>query len=364
MKKYKISVYAICKNEEKFVDSWVESMKEADEIVVLDTGSTDNTVEKLKKLGVKVKQQIFNPWRFDVARNESLKLISNDVDFCVCVDLDERFKKGWRNELEKYLTDEVCRVSYRYTWNFNKDGSEGVVFFADKIHRNKMFIWEHPVHETLRQIEFGLNGHITIPTLQLNHYADTTKSRSSYLPLLELSVKEDPNSDRNVHYLGREYYFYGKYDKAIETLKYHLKMPNSVWDQERSASCRIIGTCYERLNKSKMAVKYFKLAISECSRNREPYIELAKFYFRKKNYLSAVVYLHCALNIQNRELNYMSQPECWNAFPYDLLALSYYHLKNYSKACYYGNIAITFSPNDKRLKDNQMFYMQKLNKLV
>ena len=50
MKKYKVCVYAICKNEEKFVKRWVASMKEADEIYVLDTGSTDNTVSKLKEL--------------------------------------------------------------------------------------------------------------------------------------------------------------------------------------------------------------------------------------------------------------------------------------------------------------------------
>lgn len=57
MKKYKVCVYAISKNEEKFVDRWVDSMKEADEIYVLDTGSTDNTIKKLKKLGVKVKRK-------------------------------------------------------------------------------------------------------------------------------------------------------------------------------------------------------------------------------------------------------------------------------------------------------------------
>lgn len=39
----KIAIYAICKNEEKFVDKWVESMLEADYICVMDTGSTDNT---------------------------------------------------------------------------------------------------------------------------------------------------------------------------------------------------------------------------------------------------------------------------------------------------------------------------------
>ena len=48
-KKRKVVVYAISKNEEKFVDRWYESMKEADAIYVLDTGSTDKTVEKLKK---------------------------------------------------------------------------------------------------------------------------------------------------------------------------------------------------------------------------------------------------------------------------------------------------------------------------
>lgn len=45
----KICVYAICKNESKHIKRWYESMKEADDIYVLDTGSTDNSVELLKK---------------------------------------------------------------------------------------------------------------------------------------------------------------------------------------------------------------------------------------------------------------------------------------------------------------------------
>ncbi len=43
MGNYRVCVYAICKNEEQFVDRWINSMSEADQIVVLDTGSTDNT---------------------------------------------------------------------------------------------------------------------------------------------------------------------------------------------------------------------------------------------------------------------------------------------------------------------------------
>ena len=87
----KVCVYAISKNEEKFVHRWVESMKEADEIYVLDTGSTDSTVALLEEAGVHVTVEEFNPWRFDVARNRSLELVPDDCDICVCTDLDEVF---------------------------------------------------------------------------------------------------------------------------------------------------------------------------------------------------------------------------------------------------------------------------------
>ena len=88
MNKYKVCVYAIAKNEEKFVKRWYESVKEADDIYVLDTGSTDNTKELLKELGVHVNEIILDPFRFDLARNESLNLVPLDTDICVCLDLD------------------------------------------------------------------------------------------------------------------------------------------------------------------------------------------------------------------------------------------------------------------------------------
>ena len=63
----KIAIYAIARDEEKFVKRWYESIKDADVIVVLDTGSRDETLSMLKSLGVTVKRKVINPWRFDVA---------------------------------------------------------------------------------------------------------------------------------------------------------------------------------------------------------------------------------------------------------------------------------------------------------
>ena len=72
----KVVVYGICKNEARFVERWVRSMSEADEIVVLDTGSEDDTAERLKEHGVKVVTEAIVPWRFDRSEEHTSELQS------------------------------------------------------------------------------------------------------------------------------------------------------------------------------------------------------------------------------------------------------------------------------------------------
>ena len=141
----KIVVYAICKNEVSFVDRWMDSMAEADQVVVLDTGSTDATVQLLRARGAAVTEEVISPWRFDTARNRSLELVPQDADICVCTDLDEVFHPGWRAALEKVWVPGAGQATYRYTWSFQDDGSEGVVFWYEKIHARHGYRWTHPV---------------------------------------------------------------------------------------------------------------------------------------------------------------------------------------------------------------------------
>lgn len=355
----KICVYAIAKNESKFVERWYNSVKEADYVCVLDTGSTDDTFEKLKQLNIITKQKKYKNFRFDTARNDSIKLIPNDAEICVCIDLDEVLVSGWSKILKQEWKYNTTQARYRYTWNFNPDGSEGVVFMAEKIHKNKLFKWIHPVHEVLTQTQVFLNNIINIPTIQVNHFADTTKSRSNYLPLLELSVKENPTNDRNVHYLGREYMFHGKYDQAIETLKKHLLLPSSTWNLERSASLRYIANCYKHKKDFTNQEKYLHLAILEADNSREAYYELAVFYFEQQDYIKSAYTFNEMLKIKNRELNYMSSPTCWGSLPYDYLSICYYHLGKIKKAISMLEIAIKLNPTEKTLKNNLKIFIDK-----
>lgn len=359
----KIYVYAICKNEEQFVNRWVESMKEADGIFVLDTGSTDNTVENLKKQGVIVKQKIITPWRFDVARNESLKLIPEDADICVCTDLDELFEKGWRKTLEEKWTKSTTRARYNYNWSLNKNNNPLVNFYIEKIHSPKGYRWTHPVHEVLTY-ENGNEKFITLDNITLNHYPDSTKSRNSYLPLLELSVKENPKDDRNMHYLGREYMYYGRWEDSIKILKRHLRLKTATWKDERSASMRFIARGYKNLKNYKAARKWLTLAMKEAPHLRDPFMERALLEYELKNYKNVEKYCLLALQIIDHPKTYINEIFSWDNTVYDLLSISCYYQKKYNYALYFVNLALKFEPTNKRLLENKKIMQKALDKNI
>jgi len=360
MKKYKICVYAICKNEEQFVDRWVDSMQEADEIIVLDTGSKDKTVEKLRKRGVKVTTKIVDPWRFDVARNTSLDLVPKDCDICVCTDLDELFDKGWRKHLENAWQPNTTRLRYTYHWNLDDKNQPVVSFYLDKIHSRTNYQWKHPVHEVLtcnKQEQF-----VTAENIVLKHYPDKKKSRASYLPLLELSVKEDPTDDRNMHYLGREYMYYERWNEAIDTLIRHLNLKKATWKDERCASMRFIARCYKNLKRYEEARLWTEKAIKEAPYLRDGYMERAVLEYELKNWDLVFYYCSKALAIKTNQKTYINEPFSLDSSIYDFLSLSSYYMGNYHLAKKLIDEAIHLKPEEKRLQENKKWIEKAIEK--
>ena len=361
MNKYKVCVYAICKNEESFVDRWVDSMNEADAIYVLDTGSTDNTIDKLRKRNVNVEVKKIEPWRFDVARNLSLDLVAQDADICVCTDLDEVFEKGWRQKLEDIWTKGTTRLSYNYNWSLDEYNNPLVNFYIEKIHNRFDYKWTHPVHEVLTYIGENHEVKLTTDMITVNHYPDSTKSRGGYLPLLELSVKEDPSDDRNMHYLGREYMYYGKWNESIDMLIKHLSLPSATWRDERCASMRFIARSYQNLNRLEEARMWLDKAIKEAPYLRDPYMERALLEYKVSNWVKVEKYCKKALKIKSHAKSYINEVFSWDNTVYDLLSLSYFYQNQFNKALYYVNKAIRMNSNDKRLLENKQIIKEKIN---
>jgi len=352
LKQYKICVYAICKDELSFADSWVASMSEADIIVVTDTGSTDGTAERLRELGVVVHRNKINPWRFDVARNLSLNHVPHDVDICVCTDLDERFRPGWRKKLEEAWDPEAKTARYLYNWSQKADGSPDVQFNYFKAHSRFDYKWVYPVHECLKYVGNQPEKIVFAKGMVLDHYPDAEKSRSSYLPLLEQAAKEFPEDDRVVYYLGREYMYRSMWEKCIETLQQHLKLNSAVWKEERCASMRWIAkSCYALHNNTEAYRWYFR-SIAECDYMREPYIEFAKLAYTLNDWETVFYLTSRALRISEKSESYVNMGYCWDHTPDDLAALSCYRLGMYEKALHHAKKALSYQPDDLRLQEN------------
>lgn len=349
----KVVVYAICKNEVAFAQRWMASMSEADSVVVLDTGSTDGTPEALRALGARVEVETVSPWRFDVARNRSLELVDEDADLCVCTDLDEVFRPGWRKALETAWTPRAGQAAYRYTWSFTPDGQEDCVFWIEKIHRRHGYRWTHPVHEVLAWMGEGDPGPtVWAEGVQLDHHPDPGKSRGQYLPLLELAVAEAPEDDRNMHYLGREYLFYGRWDDCIRTLKRHLALPTARWGDERAASMRYIAQAYRQKGQPDQARSWYLRSIAEAPHLREPLMDLARMLYDREDWEGVLTFTAWALELRERPRTYLTQTEDWGALPHDLRTIALYQTGRIPQALEEARRALTYAPEDLRLRGN------------
>ena len=345
----KIAVYTIALNEEQFIDRWYESAKEADYLLIADTGSTDGTFEKALDLGIHIADISVKPWRFDVARNVSLALIPSDIDYCIALDMDEVLLPGWRQELEGMLEKGITRPRYKYTWSWNADGTPGLQYGGDKIHARHGYVWKHPVHEVI--VADRINEVQEWTGLEIHHHPDNSKSRSQYLPLLELSVNEDPTDDRNAYYYARELFFVGEYEKATKEFKRHLSLSKAVWKPERAASMRYLSKC-DVENKE----YWLNLAIEESPGRREPLVELATLHYENKEWQKCIDACLEALKIKEKPLDYLCEEFAWGFLPYDYLAISYYYLGDKKNALKYGKKAHSLNKKDERLIKNLEFY--------
>ena len=357
----KICLYAIAKNEIKEVDSWYESMKEADEVIVLDTGSTDGTPERLRELGVTVYEKTYpKPFRFDVARNDSVELAyQTDCDIFITTDFDERLNKGWANILKsKWDSNKHTRAIYDDFFENDK-----VLGSLNWVH-DRSWSWKFPCHEIMIRNgskwytydeELDLRGEMT-----LRHYQDHTKSRAQYLPLLELRVKENPNDCASWGYYLRELMY-------VSDWKTMLGLYNDLVNKDFSglewAWCLIwFSTAFSNTGNSKKAMELLFESILVDGRFRTAYVMLATLLSLEKKDSMAEGVLKQALEDSTPVIRsvFLDNEDIWNWRIYDWLYAVCYNQHKFEEALKWITLALLESPDNVIIQEHYKDCIEKL----
>ena len=321
----KIAVYAIARNEGKFVDRWMDSMGEADAVFVLDTGSEDDTVERLRARGATVAQWRMEPFRFDHARNASLAMVPDEFDWCACTDLDEYFTKGWRAILESRIAEAEAAgenptaATCLFVTSFHDDGTPKDSMDYWKIHRRGAVEWRSPIHEYLAWDKGVECRKVWCDGFRLEHHPDPTKSRAQYLDLLEIAAHEDP-CPRHLFYLGREYMFRGRPMAAMATLQRYLAHPEATWRPERAWAYRFMARLCRDAKEYNCAIPLYCKAAAECGDQRESLVEYARMCRELGLEEESLRAMACAVARKNRPRVFFTEDECWDGTPERLLS--------------------------------------------
>lgn len=288
----KIAIYATCRNEEANIEGFLDSCKDADSITVCDTGSTDASRQLLafrcNLFTIKVE-----PFRFDVARNTALALVSPVADICVRLDLDERLCAGWREALERAWVPGTRQLWYKYNY------CPTLSYHSNYVHSRNGFVWKGIAHEALYGGCFATT--VFAADFEITHH-QSSRQRGYILGRLQLDATEN-RSARTLYYLGREYFYYSCWGDCIETLKEGLEL--DTFREQRMDAMMMISKSYFNTKQTSEARSWGFKAIAEYE-TREPYFALADM-FPDLAHLRTAAY---SLNLP-RMTSIFQKPECW-----------------------------------------------------
>ncbi len=293
-----LSVYSICKNEKEHLQKYLNSFKEADYICILDTGSTDGTWELLQKEAKKRKnliiaQKEINPWRFDTARNESMKLIPKETTMFFMVDLDEIIKEpGWCQKIKNSWTPLFDRGVYLYHRNVNKETDEIIRTIEEfRVHSKEWSSWKNIVHEALinhQGTKYFLKETCTPLDIEVWHYPKEENKSILYAELCEQNLKETPEDDLMRLQLAIEYEVLEENEKALQHFIYLTKNATNLRDFELARCYFGIGRFFMIFKNSKMSLSYFREGRLVDPTFIDNYIVPAQIYLQNEMYQQTI----------------------------------------------------------------------------
>lgn len=271
----KKAVYTIAKNEAANVEGFMKSLAGAP-AYVLDTGSTDNTVELLKQHGANVKCVKIFPWRFDLARNQALDLVPSDIDVCVSIDMDERLDTGWQEKLDAEWSGNIGNYHYIATWRDAERTVPGIRSPRTRIHSRHGFEWHRKIHEVIRPLS-NIQQQWCQTSILVKHYQNS--EQRNYAPALKELLQENPNDADSWLQLAGEYHQKLCFEDSIYAYKQYLRIvENDITPSlryRRAIAWLGVAQCLHKLDKTDETLRALLSAVAAEPCCREAWTQIA-----------------------------------------------------------------------------------------
>lgn len=313
----KIAVYTIALNEEKHVERWYNSAKDADYLLIADTGSTDKTKRIAKKLGIRVVDISIKPWRFDDARNAALALLPDDIDYCISMDMDETLSEGWRECLEKMTGDQI-EYKFNLTFRDEAETDPDDTFINNRIHKRHGFRWHWLMHEAIISDRTKTKAQFC-EGLEVSHHPDPDKSREQYNQMIEDAFVENPTISRYYIYHALQLLRFDRIEEAREVLKSLTKLKDAR-DVDLALTYRVLGMT------GKFKILNYMRSVIICP-TRETYTSIAIYYYNKEDWFRAYYFAKKAESIKVRTPSIFRDQSVWKYLPFNIMVSAKYNMK-------------------------------------
>lgn len=353
-----ISLCMIVRNEERCLGACLESVKAAvDEIVILDTGSTDGTKEIARRYTDRVYDYIWED-DFSAARNAAFRLAEKPYLFWL--DADDVLDPPEREKLialKRELGGEIDAVMMPYHYSFNRDGTPSLVFDRERIIRkNAGFSFSGVVHEAI-----AVCGHVIREEIVIRHTGEHgQRSSRRNLTLYERALKRGVEfAPRDRYYYARELKNAGEYERALEEFGAFLRQGG--WRENRIDAQIQRGECLRMMQRYAEAHAAYFAALDEGEPRAEALCALGACLLEEgKLESSALWYRAALLCTKPKEKGAFVSPDAYGYIPLMQLCVIYDRLGMTRLAAQMNEQALLLRPGDERVHINRAYFADKL----
>lgn len=350
----KLSLCMIVKNEEEVLARCLDSVKAlVDEVIIVDTGSTDQTM----RVASTFTDQVYPfAWTddFSAARNFSFSKATGD--YIMWLDADDVFIKTDQllfRECREALSPTVSVVMMKYNTGFDENGNVTYSYYRERILKNDPALrWQGRVHEAITPI-----GQVVYWDVAVTHHKLHPSDSDRNLRIFERQMREGiALNPREQFYYGRELYYHKRYREALDVLESFLSSGDG-WLENKIDACCHCAYCRYELGEDENALCALLRSFAYDLPRAEVLCEIGNHFLKKEQYAQAAYWYTLAPGCKrDDQRGGFTAPDCYGYLPCIQLCVCYSCMGKLEQAIRFNELAASYKPQSAAVAHNRAYF--------